>query len=46
MVRDEIIALFLVLALQLHFGLVLYTHYKNAELSKSQGGCADDVDSI
>ena len=40
--RDEIIALCFGLALQAHFALVLFTHFKNAELAKSRGGCQPD----
>ena len=29
---------------QSHFALVLYTHYKNAMLVKSKGGCLPDAD--
>ena len=30
--------------LQVHFILVLYTHYKNSHLTKSKGGCMPDVE--
>ena len=31
------------LLVQVHFALVLYTHYKNSHLVKSKGGCMEDV---
>ena len=40
--RDEFIGLALVLGLQAHFMLVLYQHYKNADLQRSKGGCLPD----
>ena len=30
--------------IQLHFVLVLWSHYKNAHLTKDKGGCAPVVD--
>ena len=42
--RDEFIALVIMLLFQLHFALVLYQHYKNANLTKSRGGCLPDTD--
>ena len=32
------------LSIQAHFSLVLYTHYKNAFLVRSKGGCLPDID--
>ena len=37
--RDEFISLAITFLLQIHFCLVLYTHYKNSHLVKSKGGC-------
>ena len=41
--RDELIGLLCGLGIQIHFILVLFTHYKNADLVKSSGGCMPDV---
>ena len=41
--RDELITLVGALLIQAHFALVLYSHYKNAHLSKSRGGCGPDA---
>jgi len=40
--RDELLGLVCGLAIQIHFMLVLYTHFKNADLVKSSGGCMPD----
>lgn len=40
--RDELIGLLCGLGIQIHFILVLFTHYKNADLVKSSGGCMPD----
>ena len=40
--RDELLALCFGFAFQAHFALVLFTHYKNAQLAKSRGGCQPD----
>lgn len=38
----EVIYLLLVGLLQVHYLLVLYAHYKNADKVKSEGGCEPD----
>ena len=40
--RDELIGLLIGLLIQVHFSLVLYTHYKNSHLTKASGGCEPD----
>ena len=40
----EFIGLFLSILVQVHFVLVLFTHYKNAHLTKSKGGCMPDLE--
>ena len=42
--RDEFIYVSIGLLLQLHFVLVVFTHYKNAPLTKSKGGTVADND--
>ena len=39
--RDEFLIIFLMAIFQVHFALVLYTHYKNSHLLKAKGGCAE-----
>ena len=43
MARDEFIVLLVTLLWQMHLILVLWTHYKNAHLVKSKGGCQPDA---
>ena len=38
----EVIYLILVLLLQVHYLLVLYAHYMNADKTKAEGGCEPD----
>ena len=40
---DEAFQLFVTIFIQVHFLLVLYSHYKNAHLTKEKGGCMPDV---
>ena len=42
--RDEIIIIAAQIIVQIHFILVLYTHYKNAHLPISKGGTKADLD--
>ena len=42
--RDEFLGLLLTIFFQAHFALVLYTHFKNSDLTKSSGGCIPDLD--
>ena len=44
LMRDELIALCIGLLVQAHFALVLFSHYKNSELTMSRGGCLPDND--
>ena len=39
--RDEFLIIFIMAVFQIHFALVLYTHYKNSHLLKAKGGCAE-----
>ena len=42
-VWDEALQLFVTIFVQVHFILVLYTHYKNANMTKEKGGCLPNV---
>ena len=42
----ELCIISIYLILQVHFSLVLYTHYKNAQLAKEKGGCQVQQDII
>ena len=41
----QVFGMSIFLFVQTHFVLVLYTHYKNALLVRSKGGCLPDIDS-
>ena len=41
--RDEFISLLITFLLQIHFCMVLFTHYKNSHMVKSKGGCQPDA---
>ena len=42
--KDELFYVSVAMILQVHFTLVLFTHYKNAHLTKAKGGCQQNVD--
>ena len=42
LVTQEMIGMVIGLLIQGHYALVLYAHFKNADLVKSKGGCVDD----